>query len=66
MEYLISVMPQILNGAGITIKLFAFTLLGAIPIGIILAFVLASHLQPFKFIVQLYVWLMREPLFCCN
>ncbi|KAF1300612.1 MULTISPECIES: amino acid ABC transporter permease [Enterococcus] len=59
MEYLISVMPQILNGAGITIKLFAFTLLGAIPIGIILAFVLASHLQPFKFIVQLYVWLMR-------
>ncbi len=58
-DYLINVMPQLLSGAGITIKLFALTLLGSIPLGILLAFVLASRLKVLKFIVQVYVWLMR-------
>ncbi|MFV0558782.1 MAG: amino acid ABC transporter permease [Enterococcus sp.] len=59
MNYLISVMPQLFAGAGITLKLFALTLIGSIPIGIILAFVLASRWQPFKLLVQIYVWLIR-------
>ncbi|WP_122645751.1 amino acid ABC transporter permease [Enterococcus mediterraneensis] len=59
MEYLVSLMPQLLSGAGITLKLFAFTLLGSIPLGIILAFALVSHFPPLKFLVQIYVWLMR-------
>ncbi|EOT40843.1 amino acid ABC transporter permease [Enterococcus dispar] len=59
MNYLLSVLPQLLSGAGITLKLFGLTLLGSIPLGILLAFVLASHLQPFKLIVQMYVWIMR-------
>ena len=44
-DYLVSVMPQLLSGAGITIKLFGLTLIGSIPLGIILAFILASRLR---------------------
>lgn len=58
-DYLVSVMPQLLSGAGITIKLFGLTLIGSIPLGIILAFILASRLRILKAIVQVYVWLMR-------
>ena len=45
-------MPQLLSGAGITIKLFGLTLIGSIPLGIILAFILASRLRILKAIVQ--------------
>lgn len=59
LDYLIQVMPQLLSGAGITLKLFLVTLLGAVPLGIILAFALASRFKLLKAIVQVYVWLMR-------
>lgn len=59
MDYLVSFMPQLLQGAEITVKLFCFTLLGSIPLGIILSFILASRIQPLKALVQVYVWLMR-------
>lgn len=62
MDYLISVMPQILQGAEITLKLFGFTLLGSIPLGLVLSFVAASKmpvLLPFRIVIQIYVWLMR-------
>ncbi|EAC5558546.1 amino acid ABC transporter permease, partial [Listeria monocytogenes] len=42
-EYLVNVMPQLISGTGITVKLFALTLIGSIPLGILLAFVLASR-----------------------
>ncbi len=58
-EYLVNVMPQLISGTGITVKLFALTLIGSIPLGILLAFVLASRLRILKLIVQVYVWLMR-------
>lgn len=58
-EYLVNVMPQLISGTGITVKLFALTLIGSIPLGILFAFVLASRLRILKLIVQVYVWLMR-------
>lgn len=58
-EYLVNVMPQLISGTGITVKLFALTLIGSIPLGILLAFVSASRLRILKLIVQVYVWLMR-------
>ena len=56
-EYLVNVMPQLISGTGITVKLFALTLIGSIPLGILLAFVLASRLRILKLIVQVYVWI---------
>ncbi|WP_207871574.1 amino acid ABC transporter permease [Enterococcus sp. DIV2402] len=59
MDILISVFPQLFKGTGVTIQLFLFTLIGSIPLGILLAFVLSSKSKFFKSIVQTYVWLMR-------
>lgn len=56
---LIKVFPQLFSGAGITIQLFALTLLGSIPLGIGLAFVLRSRFKIIKGILRLYIWLMR-------
>jgi len=59
MSYLISVFPQLFTGMEVTFRLFAFTLIGSIPLGIILAFILCSRSKIFKALIQIYVWLMR-------
>ena len=59
MDVIISVFPQLFKGTWVTLQLFIWTLVGSIPIGILLAFVLSSQSKIFKPIVQFYVWLMR-------
>ena len=59
MQVIIDTFPQILAGAQTTLSLFGLTILGSIPLGIILAFILMSRIAPLKLIVQFYVWLMR-------
>ena len=59
MEYLLSVMPQLLTGAVTTIKLFAFTLLGSLPLGIVLALLLSVPFKPLNYLLQTYVWVLR-------
>lgn len=59
MSYLISVFPQLLEGAKITLQLFTFTLIGSIPLGILFGFALVSPFGPLRWLTQAYVWLMR-------
>ena len=59
MEYLIEVMPQLLVGALTTLKLVLFTLIGSLPLGIILALGLSLHFKPLRYLLQTYVWVMR-------
>lgn len=59
MSYLFNIMPQILSGAETTLKLFALTVIGSIPLGLILSLGLASRFKPLSWLVQLYVWIMR-------
>ncbi|MEG0293722.1 amino acid ABC transporter permease [Enterococcus sp.] len=59
MSYLISVLPQLLEGAKITLQLFVFTLVGSIPLGILFAFALSNRLAVLRWPTQIYVWLMR-------
>ena len=56
MEYLIEVMPQLLVGALTTLKLFLFTLIGSLPLGIVLALGLSLHFKPLRYLLQTYVW----------
>lgn len=58
-NYLIEVMPQLLQGAEITLKLFGYTILGSLPLGIILSFGLASHFKPLQWLIRFYAWIMR-------
>ena len=53
MEYLIEVMPQLLVGALTTLKLFLFTLIGSLPLGIILALGLSLHFKPLRYLLHI-------------
>lgn len=59
MSYLISVFPQLLSGATITLQLFSLTLVFSIPLGILAGFALVSSFKPLRWLTQAYVWLMR-------
>lgn len=59
MSYLAEVMPQLLQGAVTTLKLFLYTIIGSLPLGIILSVGLASRFKPLQAILHFYVWIMR-------
>ena len=59
MQVILDTFPQIIQGAGVTLKLFGLTILGSIPLGVLLAFLLRSRFYPVKLLIQFYVWLMR-------
>ncbi len=42
-----------------TLKLFAVTLLGAIPLGLIISFGSMSHFKPLSAVVKTFVWIIR-------
>jgi polar amino acid transport system permease protein len=59
MNYLIEVMPQLLQGAETTLKLFFLTIILSLLLGLVLSLGLASRFKPLKWILTLYVWIMR-------
>ncbi|WYJ90137.1 amino acid ABC transporter permease [Enterococcus sp. 9E7_DIV0242] len=59
MDYVWEILPALLSGAGMTIKVFIFTLLGSIPLGILVAFGLQTRFKPLTYLINVYIWLMR-------
>lgn len=53
------VTQSLLNGLGTTVEIFAFTLLFAIPLGLIIAFGAMSKFKIIKYFVQIFVWIIR-------
>lgn len=54
-----TVMTELTIGFGKTIELFVLTLVGAIPLGLLVAFGSMSKLKPVKGITRFFVWIMR-------
>lgn len=54
-----TVLHELTVGFGMTLELFALTLLGAIPLGLIVAFGSMTKIKPIKYIARLFVWVMR-------
>lgn len=56
-------MPIVVNALNVgfiqTLKLFFVTLLGAFPLGLIIAFGSMSRFKPLSFIVKIIVWIVR-------
>ena len=52
MKDLIEVMPQLLVGALTTLKLFCLTLVGSLPLGLILALGLSLYFKPFRYLLK--------------
>lgn len=42
-----------------TLKLFAVTLLGAIPLGLVLSFGSMSHFAPLRYLTRMVIWVIR-------
>ena len=42
-----------------SLEIFALTLLGAIPLGLIIAFGSMSRFKPLQYVVKLVVWVIR-------
>ncbi|MBM7543736.1 amino acid ABC transporter permease [Periweissella beninensis] len=59
MEYFEVLLPSLLAGVWVTLKIFCLTIIGAIPIGIIVGLGLKSEFAPVRWLLNGYVWLMR-------
>lgn len=58
-SYTIQLLPYMLEGSLVTLKIFVFTLLFSIPLGLILALGKISKSNPFKPFIEFYVLIMR-------
>lgn len=62
MDFLLDVqrlMPQILEGLYVTLRLFFMTLIFSLPLGLILSFGRISKIKPVRWIIQLYLLVFR-------
>ena len=53
------VTQTLLGGLGTTFEIFIFTLLFALPLGLVIAFGAMSKFKPLKYFVQFFVWIIR-------
>ena len=54
-----SVTQSLLGGLLTTFEIFIFTLLFALPLGLILAFGSISKFRPLRYLIQVLVWIIR-------
>ncbi|WP_313295320.1 amino acid ABC transporter permease [Diaphorobacter sp.] len=59
MDYVFSLLGPLAQGATVTLKLFAITLLLAVPLGLVLALARVSQFKLLSTFVNGYIWLMR-------
>ncbi|GGE32988.1 amino acid ABC transporter permease [Streptococcus himalayensis] len=59
MTYIFEVLPSLLEGAGITLQVFAMVLVLSIPLGILIAFLMQVHFKPLQWLITIYIWIMR-------
>ncbi|MCH5344277.1 MAG: amino acid ABC transporter permease [Acetatifactor sp.] len=63
MKLIMEQMPVVINALNMgflqTLKLFLVTLLGAIPLGLIIAFGSMSKFKPLSFLCKIIVWIIR-------
>lgn len=53
------VTQTLLEGLGTTFEIFVFTLLFALPLGLIISFGSMSKFKPLKIFIQIFVWIIR-------
>lgn len=59
MNYVLEVLPSLLDSAKMTLQIFCWTLIGSLPLGLIVGLALISRFRLLKAILRFYVWLMR-------
>ncbi|PZG36733.1 polar amino acid ABC transporter permease [Listeria ivanovii] len=59
MDYIMEILPALLDGVKTTLLVFAVTLVCSIPLGAVVAVGNVSKIAPLKFILNIYIWIMR-------
>lgn len=59
MEQFISFLPGILAGLQMTVLVFLFTLIGSVPLGVLVAVGMRSDYFALRWIINTYIWIMR-------
>ncbi|MGL4452027.1 MAG: amino acid ABC transporter permease [Sarcina sp.] len=59
MDYIVSLLPQMIEGLAITLKVFFITLILSVPLGMGVALFRISNIKIIKSISGIYVWIMR-------
>lgn len=59
MDYVLDILPPLLQGSGVTLQVFLITLLLAVPLGLGLALLRLSRFGFLSGLVNGYIWLMR-------
>ena len=58
-DYIIQILPSMIEGLGVSAEIFALTLVLSLPLGMILALVRISKIGIFRKIAAAYIYLMR-------
>ena len=63
MNLIMKQMPVVVSALNVgflqTLKLFIVTLVGALPLGLVIAFGSMSHFKPLRWLARLIVWVIR-------
>ncbi|ELY0813408.1 amino acid ABC transporter permease [Listeria monocytogenes] len=59
MDYIMEILPALLDGAKTTLLVFVVTLVCSIPLGAVVAVGNISKIALLKFILNIYIWIMR-------
>ena len=59
MNYVIDILPALLQGTKVTLQVFLITLVFSVPLGLVLALMRISRFPPLSGTVNGYIWLMR-------
>lgn len=59
METFLNVTLDLLTGFGTTVKLFALTLVFALPLGLIFSFCSMSKFKPLSALMKIFIWIIR-------
>ena len=59
MDYIIHILPNMIQGLGVSAKIFLFTIVLSLPIGVLLAMVRISKVGLFRRLAAMYIYVMR-------
>ncbi|KIO95328.1 Amino acid ABC transporter, permease protein [Levilactobacillus brevis] len=59
MHYVNEILPSLVSGTGMTLSIFFWTIIVAIPLGILVGLGMTTRFKPLTWLINIYVWLMR-------
>ena len=59
MDYVLNIIPQLLDGCLVSFQVFIITIVLSIPLGILLSLGRISNIAPLKHAIGFYVWILR-------